>query len=103
MQGLFKGPTHKFSFTGTCLGLRQGQGQTGVEMPEERLGMEALGRELRVAAGILVLSHPPDSNSLCAQADHSLLSGSSLRGNSSSDPRRVSALALWCLSLTAET
>ena len=47
MQGLFKGPTHKFSFTGTCLGLRQGQGQTGVEMPEERLGMEALGRELR--------------------------------------------------------
>ena len=71
-QGPFKGPTHKFSFTDTYLGLRKRQRQRGLEMLEERLGREALGRELRVAARIPTLSHPPDSSSLCGQADHSL-------------------------------
>ena len=46
MQGPFKEPTHKFSFAATYLGLRQRQGQSGLETPE-RLGTEALGRELR--------------------------------------------------------
>ena len=44
--------------------------QSGLETPEERLGMEALGIELRVAAGVSVLSHPPYCSSHPAQADH---------------------------------
>ena len=47
MQGLFKGPTHKFSFTDTYPGLRQRQGQRGLELLEEKLGTKAFGRELR--------------------------------------------------------
>ena len=45
---------------------------------------------------------PPDGNSLCAQADYSHPSGNRLRGSNSPVPKRDSALALWCLSLTAE-
>ena len=44
---VFKGPTHKFSFAATYLGLGQRQRQIGLEMPEERLERKALGRELR--------------------------------------------------------
>ena len=46
---LFKGPMHKFSFAATYPGLWQWCGgvQSGLEMPEERLGTEALGKELR--------------------------------------------------------
>ena len=56
----------------------------------------------RVDTGILVLSHPSEGNSHPAEADHSPLSSSSLRGNNIPDPRRDSALALWCLNLTAK-
>ena len=43
----FKEPTHKFPFVAIYPGLQQRWGQSGLEKPEERLGMEALGRELR--------------------------------------------------------
>ena len=82
----------------------KGGGKNGLEMPEERQWTDALRRELKVAAGIPGLSHPPDGSSiLCAQADYSPLSGSSLRRNNSPNPRRVSVLALWHLILTAES
>ena len=55
-----------------------------------------------VATGNPVLSHPPNGGSHHAQADHFPLSSSSLRGNNSPAPKKDSALALWCLSLTAE-
>ena len=43
----FKGPVHKVSFAVTCLGFQQRWEQSGLEAPEERMRMEALGRELR--------------------------------------------------------
>ena len=97
---LFKGPMHKFSFVVTYPGFQQRKEQSVLETPEERLGTEALGREQRVAAGIPVLSHLPKSGSPRAQADHSLLSDSSWRGNNSPTPERDSAPAFWCMSLT---
>ena len=42
---LFKGSMHKFSFVVTLLGFQQKHEQRGLQMPEETLGMEALGRE----------------------------------------------------------
>ena len=77
--------------------------QSGLETPEKRLEMEDLGRKLRVASEISVWSHPPQVSSHRAQAEHSPLSCSSLRGNNSPNPRRDSARALWYLSLTAES
>ena len=46
LKELFKGSTHKFSLAATYLGLKQRQGQHGLEVLEERLGTEALEREL---------------------------------------------------------
>ena len=46
-QEPFKGPTHKFSFAATYPGLWKRQGQSGLEIPEDSLWMEDLGRELR--------------------------------------------------------
>ena len=48
-----------------------------------------------------VLRNPPYSSSNHVQADYPPL-GNSLRENLSPAPRRDPALALWCLSLTAE-
>ena len=56
----------------------------------------------RITTGNHVLSHSPNSGGQGAQADHSFLSGSSLRGSNSPTPKINTALALWCLSLTAE-
>ena len=64
----FKRPTHKFSFAATYSGLWQRRGQSGLETPKERLGKEAVGRELRVDASIPVLCHRPYSSSYPAQA-----------------------------------
>ena len=46
-KGLFKGLKLKFSCAATYPGLQQIWGQSGLEMPEERLETEALGRDLR--------------------------------------------------------
>ena len=46
----------------------------------------------RVDTGILVLSHHPYGSSHHAQAHHSPASGSNLKGNKSTDPKRDSAM-----------
>ena len=60
----FKRPMYTFSFAATYPGLWQRQGQSGVETPEERLGTEALGRELRELLSDPVLRHPPYGSSI---------------------------------------
>ena len=67
----------------------------------ERLGKETLVREERAATGILMLSHH-HYTSQPAQADHSPLSSSTLRGDNSPNHRRDLAPCLRGFSLTAE-
>ena len=66
MQEPFQGPTHRFSFAATYPGLWQRKRQSGLVMPENRMGIEASGRERmeRVDARILKLRPPPDGSSI---------------------------------------
>ena len=69
----FKELTHKFSFAATYPGCWQRQGQSGLGMPEEKLGIEALGgwENERVDSGIPILNHLSEGSSHHVQTDHS--------------------------------
>ena len=66
-------------------------GQSRLEILEERLGMEALGRELRKYPPGSVAEPTPICSKNPTQAELYPPSSSSLRGNNNPQPRRDSA------------
>ena len=89
----FKGPV-PFTYSHLPWALAK-VGQTGLEMPQEKLVTETLGRELSRCWDLGAESSPIQQQpSLLRQTTP--VSGSILRGNNSPDPGRDSANSMVC-------
>ena len=92
-QSLLKSEHTHFHFLSLTQGSGNGGEQHGLEMPEERLGTDALERVLREEPqGTQSRGIHPNGGSHCPQAKQSPLSNSTFSGNNSPNSRRNSAL-----------